>query len=155
MIRYGKRVSDMQMTLRSERPPGLCGQTIPGAPWTLLIEMTDDVFRLMERGFWACKDMDDPAARIAELLQIEADARKAGQITKDGKFAGIGAKVWHPKHGIICGFVEVDGDSNTVAAFRRGFWDGFGERPEGWNDYPVSDCYSTPEAAEAAREEKA
>lgn len=121
-----------------------------------LPDLIEELRMLLGRNVTSAGFIRDRAiAELTRLRQIEADAKAAGQITRDGKSAGIGAKVWHPKHGIICGFVEVDGDSNTVAAFRRGFWDGFGERPEGWNDYPVSDCYSTPEAAEAAREEKA
>jgi hypothetical protein len=85
-------------------------------------------------------------AELARLRKIEADAKAAGQITRDGKFARLGMKVWHPKHAkpSEC-FIEHPEDGFSIEI----------EEGEKFFYCPVSDCYSTREAAEAAREEKA
>lgn len=93
---------------------------------------------------WHYPHIERMVAELAQLRQIEADANAAGQITRDGKFARIGMKVWHPKHAepSEC-FIEHPEDGFTVEI----------EEGEEFFYYPVSDCHSTPEAAEAARKE--
>jgi hypothetical protein len=112
-----------------------------------LPDLIEELRMLLGRNVTSAGFIRDRAiAELTRLRQIEADAKAAGQITRDGKFARLGMKVWHPKHAkpSEC-FIEHPEDGFSIEI----------EEGEKFFYCPVSDCYSTREAAEAAREEKA
>lgn len=82
------------------------------------------------------------AARIAELEAIVAKRPK----TADGVPVVPGSEVWHPEYMWRPWWVEYCDSSGgyfvPINPDRRG---------NEWDEAAVSDCYSTPQAAEAAR----
>ena len=101
-------------------------------------------------------------AEIARLREIESQAKAAGFIGPDGKvrkragplpitadevIASLFTPLWHPleEHE---GYIETEGDEYVVMFSTYHKSDGTTE----WTTYSPDLCYSTPEAAEAARE---
>lgn len=200
--RYKERAAELGMRLLSAIPPGPCGQSIPGPPWMLAVEMDGDVFDQVERCWAACKGLnlaagetesvlselarlrsraaeahqweemaertglplkpDGAEAEIARLREIESQAKAAGFIGPDGKvrkrtgplpvtadnvIASLFTALWHPfeEHE---GYIETEGDEYVVMFSTYHKSDGTTE----WTTYSPDLCYSTREAAEAARE---
>jgi hypothetical protein len=77
---------------------------------------------------------DEALAELTRLRALEAAVREAGQLTMDGVFVVDGDDVWHPKHSGQ-GCVDLnEGAAEFVDA----------------HFYHVSECYSSPEASQAA-----
>lgn|GEM_PF-2603664 len=156
--RYKESAAGMGMRLLSAIPPGPCGQTVPGPPWMLAVEMDADVFDQVERCWAACEGLDLAAgetesvlSELTRLREIESNAKAAGFIGADGKVRKVLGTLPVTKDGCIVGdgsrvffftYSRFGGEEITLE------WDVSGAG----DNIPTVEFYSTREAAEAARE---